>query len=60
MAHWACSRISGSSSFRGILQNRQREQVPGVAERDRNVAQIPASLGAFDGTPLEASIKLLS
>src|SRR5688572_29476020 len=30
-----------------------------IAERDRDVSQITASFGAFDGTPLEALIKLL-
>ena len=33
--------------------------IPSIAERDRNIAEITASLGAFDGTPLEALIKLL-
>ena len=41
----------------GVLQNGECEHVTGVAERDGDVSQVAASLGALDGSPLEALIK---
>lgn len=41
----------------GVLQDGERVHVGGVAEGDGDVSQIAASLGAGDGSPLEALIK---
>src|SRR3970282_1063450 len=42
------------------VQYGQGVHIACVAERNCNIAQVTASLGAFDGTPLEALIKFLS
>ena len=41
----------------GVLQDGERVHVAGVAERDGDISQVAASLGAGDGSPLEALIK---
>src|SRR5512134_671798 len=49
----------GFRVFKGAIQDRQGIHVAYVAERDRHVTQVTASLGACDGAPLEVLIKLL-
>ena len=43
--------------FEGAVQHRQGVHAACIAKGDRDVAQVPASLGAFNGTPLEALVK---
>jgi len=49
----------GFGVFQSLVENGQRVHVPGVAQCNRDVPQVAASLGAFDRSPLEALIKFL-
>src|ERR1043165_1803583 len=42
-----------------FLEDRQCVPISSISQRNRDVAQVTASLGALDRTPLEALIKLL-